>query len=199
MDPALNREHEGTGLGLALVRRLAELHGGSVAVASELGQGSRFTVALPYRHTPDRSTTAADELHALPIGDSPDIVEGTRHGRILLAEDNEANGRALSDYLRAKGYEIVIARDGHEALAWADETQPQLILMDIQMPRMDGLEAIRRLRARPAHAATPIIALTALAMPEDEARCLVAGATAYISKPIRLRGLAETIARLLDA
>ena len=95
--------------------------------------------------------------------------------RILLAEDNEANSGALSDYLRARGYEVVVARDGHEALALADEAQPQLILMDSQMPRLDGLEAIRLLRAQPTYADIPIIALTALAMPGDEARGLEAG------------------------
>ncbi|NTV64581.1 MAG: response regulator, partial [Oscillochloris sp.] len=76
---------------------------------------------------------------------------------------------------------------------------PQLILMDIQMPRLDGLEAIRRLRALPAHAVTPIIALTALAMPGDKERCLEAGATAYLTKPVRMRGLAEMIEQLLHA
>jgi signal transduction histidine kinase/ActR/RegA family two-component response regulator len=199
LDAALNREREGTGLGLMLVRRLADLHGGSVTVASELGKGSCFTVALPYRHFADKPIATADGSTTVAGGEPPLLVSSTRRGRLLLAEDNEANRRALDDYLRASGYEVVLARDGQEALKLAEVVQPQLILMDIQMPRIDGLEAIRRLRAQPAQVATPIITLTALAMPGDEARCLAAGATVYMIKPIKLRKLVETIAQLLDA
>jgi CheY-like chemotaxis protein len=119
------------------------------------------------------------------------------HGRILLADDNEANLNAICDYLHARGYLISIARDGYEALVLADEVQPDLILMDIQMPRLDGLAAIRRLRALPAYAVTPIIALTALAMPGDEARCLEAGASEYMAKPVSVRALARAVQRLL--
>ncbi|NTU79842.1 MAG: PAS domain S-box protein [Chloroflexales bacterium] len=197
VDASLDREHEGTGLGLALVRRLAELHGGSVTVESEVGTGSRFTITLPDHEPSPAEPSEGASLTAHPAAPEPEMDVDTVRGRILLAEDNEANSDALSDYLRARGYEVCIARDGHDALARADEVQPQLILMDIQMPRLDGLEAIRRLRALPAHAVTPIIALTALAMPGDEARCLEAGATAYLTKPVRLRTLAEMIQQLL--
>ncbi|NTU83425.1 MAG: response regulator, partial [Chloroflexales bacterium] len=117
--------------------------------------------------------------------------------RILLVEDNEINYLAMSDYLQAKGYQVVVAHNGHEALDLADEARPDLILMDIQMPEMDGLEATRQLRARPACAATPIIALTALAMPGDRERCLAAGASEHLTKPVSLRGLIELIQRLL--
>jgi CheY-like chemotaxis protein len=117
--------------------------------------------------------------------------------RILLVEDNEVNIIAMEGYLRAKGYTMVIAHNGQEALDLAGEEPPHLILMDIQMPEMDGLEAIRRLRARPECAATPIIALTALAMPGDRERCLEAGANEYMSKPVSLRELAALVRRLL--
>jgi CheY-like chemotaxis protein len=108
---------------------------------------------------------------------------------ILLVEDNEANITTLFDYLRAKGYQIVVARDGAEALAHAREVRPALILMDIQLPGMDGLEATRHIRAEAALAMVPIIALTALVMPGDRERCFAAGANAYLSKPVRLRDL----------
>jgi len=112
---------------------------------------------------------------------------------ILLAEDDENNIRTLTRYLAAKEYQVVVARNGAEALSRAHTTSPALILMDIQMPGMDGLEAIRRIRATPTLAAIPIIALTALAMVGDRERCLAAGANDYLSKPVRLQELVRTI------
>ncbi|NTU85751.1 MAG: GAF domain-containing protein [Chloroflexales bacterium] len=197
VDSSLSREYEGTGLGLVLVRRLVELHGGSVTVESEVGTGSRFTIALPYWGTSDEQGTGETASNAELIEGEHTSAADAQRGRILLAEDNEANIGVLLDYLHASGYEVMVARDGHEALARVDEVQPQLILMDIQMTRLDGLETIRRLRAQPTYVDVPIIALTALAMPGDEARCLEAGATAYLTKPVRLRTLAEMIQQLL--
>jgi CheY-like chemotaxis protein len=112
---------------------------------------------------------------------------------ILLAEDNEANILTVGDYLAAIGYKVVVARNGAEAVACTQELQPDLILMDIQMPGMDGLEAPRRIRADARQATTPIVALTALAMPGDRERRIAAGATDYVSKPVSLRGLLATI------
>lgn len=326
LDSGLSRQHEGTGLGLALVRRLAEMHGGSVSVESEPDHGSCFTVVLPY--TPHRAASVAPSAEvletnahaafhaALIIEDSesageqlaryleelniravvhsragdaleraaairPDIifldlqmpdqsgwdvlarlkadpilhaipviivsvVDDRKHGaeagaagylvkpisrelvrralaavvalpnelavtgsiapqsvaaspapRILMAEDNEVNIIAVGDYLQDRGYQVVIARNGREALLLAEETKPDLILMDIQMPEIDGLEVIRRLRATVAFVTVPIIALTALAMPGDRERCLAAGASAYVTKPVSPRGLVQTIERLL--
>jgi CheY-like chemotaxis protein len=106
-----------------------------------------------------------------------------------LAEDNEANITTLYDYLTAHGYQVVVARNGAEAVARAREARPAVILMDIQMPGMDGLEATRRIRADRDMPKMPIIALTALAMPGDRERCLTAGVTDYMSKPIGLKGL----------
>ncbi len=118
--------------------------------------------------------------------------------RLLLAEDNEANVEAVGSYLEDCGYEVLVARDGNEAVSMADRHRPALILMDVQMPGLDGLAATRLLRRRQEFASTPIVALTALAMPGDEARCLAAGATAYIAKPVVLKDLTATIRRLLD-
>jgi CheY-like chemotaxis protein len=116
---------------------------------------------------------------------------------ILLAEDNETTINVLSDYLQDHSYRVAVARNGHEAISQAEERRPDVILMDIQMPVMDGLEATRRLRALPTLVATPIVALTALTMPGDRERCLAAGANEYLSKPVGLRGLVELIERLL--
>jgi CheY-like chemotaxis protein len=116
---------------------------------------------------------------------------------ILLAEDNAQNSSVLQDYLQARGYQVVVARDGQEALDQMRDIVPAVILMDIQMPGMDGLEAIRHIRADEAQRQIPIIAMTALAMPGDRERCLAAGATAYLAKPVNLRTLATTIAEVL--
>jgi PAS domain S-box-containing protein len=191
VDGQLNRQYEGSGLGLALVLRLAEIHGGSVSVESEVGVGSNFTVSLPWQHQPMKQI---EQLQP----ESPADQLAASHGLLLLAEDNEANIEAIAGYLEFHGYTLVVAANGMDALVKAEEHDPQLILMDIQMPVMDGLEAIRRLRADPRFDSTPIIALTALAMTGDRDRCLQAGADEYMSKPASPKKLAMKIAELLQ-
>jgi CheY-like chemotaxis protein len=116
-------------------------------------------------------------------------------------EDNQTNIQAMSDWVTEAGYQVAVARNGIEAIERATEERPDLILMDIQMPGMDGLEATRRIRAIADQkvARVPIIALTALAMPGDRERCLEAGADGYISKPAGLVRLMETIELHLKA
>jgi PAS domain S-box-containing protein len=198
LDASLRRQYEGTGLGLVLVQRLARLHGGSIAVESEVGQGSRFTITLPYR--PPQAAAPERPDPASPSGSpAPAAAAAPPTGiRILLAEDNTFNVQSVGDYLENHGYQVEVALDGEHALALAARIRPALIIMDIQMPNMDGLEAMRRLRAMPDFAATPIIALTALAMPGDRERCLSAGANAYLAKPVSLQELIATIQRSLQ-
>ncbi len=117
---------------------------------------------------------------------------------VLLAEDNEANRETIGGYLEDKGFDMRYAVDGLEAVAMARRLTPALILMDIQMPMMDGLAAMREIRADPSLAAVPIVALTALVMPGDRERCLEAGATEYLSKPVSLKGLAALVQQLLS-
>ncbi|MEI7644162.1 MAG: response regulator [Chloroflexales bacterium] len=320
IDSSLSRQYTGSGLGLALVRRLAAAHGGSMSVESTPGQGSRFSVTLPWipeAHAADGtpatarihaatpavsqalviedSATTADqlarylrelgtrvEIHPFGAGTvertitlQPDVIildillpdesgwdvlcrlkaeprtqaipvviisvvdEPARarelgaaamickpidratlahvlhrvaarlveppvnlalivapyeqRPRILLAEDNEANIDVMFDYLMAKGYAVTMARNGNEALLRAEEVRPEVILMDIQMPGIDGLEAIRRLRNNPNLRTIAIIAVTALAMPGDRDRCLAAGADEYLTKPVNLRTLVTMI------
>jgi CheY-like chemotaxis protein len=129
-----------------------------------------------------------------------DTTHLQRHGRrprILLAEDNQANIDVMLDYLDAKGFEVIVVRNGAEALSAVQSAAPNLILMDIQMPGMDGLEATRRIRRQNGLSSVPIVALTALAMPGDRERCLQAGADDYLTKPINLRALNTTIEALL--
>lgn len=319
LDSRLSREYAGTGLGLSLVLRMVELHGGSVAVHSEVGQGSRFTVSFPWHGTdtmveqlteqeifdnppylapwhtvvivedspstqvqlkryfdeggvairafaegkealasilaqppdlivldiflPDSSgldilaeiranphtaevpvliaSVMDDKAKALAAGADDCLVKpftrsqmymalqrvaAKRHGFvrqdtavsqpvILLAEDHEANINTFSSYLIAKGFDLLLARNGLEAVARAQSDKPDLILMDIQMPQMNGLDAIRKIRqdSDTAVAHIPIIAVTALAMPGDKEACLEAGANGYLSKPISLRRLVESV------
>ncbi|NTU78101.1 MAG: PAS domain S-box protein [Chloroflexales bacterium] len=202
LDSRLSRRHEGSGLGLALVRRLAELHGGSVTVESTVGVGSRFTISLPVLPPPVRDGPPAEPLDergaaARLVPDAPVNAEPAMGGaRVLLVEDNEESLRLVGDYLRAQGYEVLVARDGLEALHQAEASRPDVIVMDIQLPGMDGLEVMRRIRASGLRD-TPILALTALAMPGDRERCLEAGANAYLAKPASLRTLRTMIAAQL--
>jgi len=194
IDGALNRRQMGTGLGLALVKRIAQLHGGQVDVTSEVGVGSCFWVDLPCLNY-----CALSANGPAPSTDQPDVELPSypHQPLILLAEDNEANLSTLSSYLQAKGYELVLAKTGCEAVEQAQTRQPDIILMDIQMPEMDGLEAIRQIRQMPGLTEVPIIALTALAMTGDRDRCLAAGANQYMSKPVKLRELVGQIQALL--
>ena len=116
---------------------------------------------------------------------------------ILLAEDNQESYEMLSEYLEAGNYRVVRAHDGKEAIQLAREQRPAIILMDIQMPEMDGLEATRLLKADEELCHIPIIALTALAMGGDRERCLEAGVDAYVSKPVSLKKVTEVIEDLL--
>jgi CheY-like chemotaxis protein len=202
VDSSLNRQHEGTGLGLALVQKLTDLHGGSVQVESEFGKGSRFTVNLPCLQEEMKRLEKLASQATLPISEQAHLsalpMERPGHrGRILLADDNMPNILTIGEYLEGLGYEVIAAHDGLEAIQKAEEFKPDVILMDIQMPSMNGLEAIARLRGTSHFLTTPIVALTALTMPGDRERSLLAGANEYMSKPVSLKTLAKTIETML--
>jgi PAS domain S-box-containing protein len=334
LDSGLDRQHEGTGLGLALVARLSEMHGGSVTVESTVGEGSRFTITLPWKVSQPQQQQGQDDpdtrskqhclwprllRRALVIEDSPtaaeqvtrylnelgaetviytqgnsaitharqiqpdviildillpgqsgwEILQALKAGvetqhipivivsvvdeqeraqdlgadnylvkpisrqqlqlalaaifpnqnlsqpddapaappmpdptaatiQILIAEDNEDNIAMVSEYLTINGYQVTIARNGIEALEKVRAHRPDIILMDIQMPGMDGLEVMRHIRANQSLEGVPIIALTALAMAGDRERCLEAGADEYMSKPISLKKLRTIIETMTD-
>jgi PAS domain S-box-containing protein len=199
IDSALNRQYTGTGLGLALVKRLVELHGGTIELTSEVGVGSCFAINLPINigDPAIEEQTEQDLSGESQIGQSQ--TEGLISPLILLAEDNEANIATFSSYLEAKGYRILLATDGQQVIDFAKAEQPDLILMDIQMPVIDGLEAIKQIRLAPNLVNIPIIALTALAMEGDRDRCLAAGANDYLSKPIKLKQLNLLIQQVLGS
>ena len=321
IDSGLTRAQEGTGLGLALVAKLVELHGGSVALESEVGKGSRFIVTLPQIDTVSKPrkisikaeidlrgcrralvieddltsgsilasyltelgltsvlASRGDQVVETVLRERPDVilldvqlpgdsgwvvlvrlkenaatrdipvavisvVDEPERSRalgaaahftkpitraqlskflqrdaaslsptlpvppdvplapgpiVLLAEDNDANVQTIGGYLEDKGYVMRYAVNGISAVKLARDVRPALILMDIQMPVMDGMTAIKEIRADPSMKNTPIVALTALAMTGDRERCIAAGASEYMSKPVSLKGLAEMVKRLLE-
>ncbi|MCF3650967.1 PAS domain S-box protein [Synoicihabitans lomoniglobus] len=198
LDSGLARAQEGTGLGLAMVAKLVELHGGSVSLESTVDQGSRFTVVLPVGVAPEAEEPMSAPA-CLPASGPSRAMDSSVAPRILLAEDNEANIQTLGEYLEYQGFSMHYARNGMLAVEAAQELQPDLILMDIQMPVMDGLTAIKKIKAHEDIKNIPIIALTALAMPNDRERCLMAGAEDYLSKPVSLRALMVLIDKMLPA
>jgi CheY-like chemotaxis protein len=195
IDSALNRKYTGTGLGLSLVKRIVEMHGGQVGVSSQIGVGSCFIIDLPHANipvsAPESLSQAQPDLAAI-FNETPQEPP-----LILLAEDNEVNILTFSSYLEAKGYHIILAKNGQEAIEFTKSHFPDLILMDIQMPGMDGLEAMRQIRLNPDLVNLPIIALTALAMPGDQEKCLAAGANYYLKKPLKLKQLVNAIQQFL--
>ncbi|MCK6683015.1 MAG: ATP-binding protein [Thermoanaerobaculia bacterium] len=197
VDSSLARRESSSGLGLALVLNMAALHGGGVEVDSTPGKGSSFTITLPWvRVRPSGSIPVAgphDTLHAVmplpPPVPSPEAAPLT----VLLAEDHEGSARTLSAYLSACGITSVIAHNGAEAVLACRRERPHLVLLDLQMPGLDGIKGIRRFRSVEATKDVPILAVTGLAMPGDRERCLAAGASGYVTKPLDLPSLVTAI------
>jgi len=196
LDSKIARQYSGTGLGLALVERMTKMQGGEVQVESTVGKGSRFTVSLPWSGTDNATGTVVEsETNGTSSKIAHQLASTTKKqsGLILLAEDENTTAAILADYLQLRGYQVVTAQNGLEALTRAREKRPDVILMDMYMPEMDGLEATRHLRADRDLATVPVIALTALAMSGDRERCLAAGANDYLSKPVDLQQLVKVI------
>jgi signal transduction histidine kinase/ActR/RegA family two-component response regulator len=190
-DATVARKYGGTGLGLSITRKLVELFGGTLRVESEVGKGSCFTVEVPLEIVASHpASTRAPQ---------PEIVGSTEtRARLLLVEDNTINQRVALAMLRKRGYSIELAENGQIALDILDrDAEFDVVLMDIQMPVLDGLETVRRIRETPHLRHLPVIAMTAHAMAGDRQRCLAAGMTAYLAKPLRAPELLATIERFV--
>lgn len=182
-------------LGLPLAAWLASLHGGSLRYEPAPGGGSLFRLRLP-RASDASIPTATSSSDTFVASSRPDGGSGLR---VLIAEDNPDIRETLCEFLEAKGCVVTLASDGREAVEQASKGTLDLVLMDIQMPHIDGLEATRRLRGSPQTANLPIVVMTAFASGEDAERCLEAGATSYMPKPIELRRLARLLSEYAPA
>ncbi|MBI5823324.1 MAG: PAS domain S-box protein [Chloroflexi bacterium] len=195
LDAGLAREFSGTGLGLVLVAQMIRLHGGSVNVESREERGSRFSITLPWVDMQGGSSTTKEMPQKTESGQPS---EGRRGGKILIVEDTDPIIMLLSEYLRYKGYQVIAARNGMEGVNLAIREKPDLILMDVMMPIMDGVEATKRIRLEENLRDTPIIALTALAMQGDKERCLQAGMNDYLSKPVQMKELEMLVTKHIN-
>lgn len=191
LDNRLARQYSGTGLGLALVLRMINLLGGSVTVESAPGQGSRFTVALPWR-----ASGAPDGMPGTVM-----IDDSGERPRVLLAEDVVSTATADADLLARLGCNVTVAHRSEDALLLARELAPAVIVASLQLPGADDLALGRRIRSSsdPVLAATPLILTSALVLAGDAARAQAAGATAYLPKPLGVVTLYRTLLECLDA
>jgi CheY-like chemotaxis protein len=193
-DNSTTRRYGGTGLGLAITKKLAELMGGAAGVISAPGAGSTFWFTARLQKDPVRRVTDALGVVNAAEEQLRQIGQGRR---ILLVEDEPANREVTGALLQEQGLVIELAEDGEQAVALAACHPYDLILMDVQMPRLDGLEATRRIRRMVNRAEVPILALTANAFSEDKARCLEAGMNDFIAKPVHPEALFETVLKWL--
>lgn len=186
-DDSMTREQGGTGLGLSICRELAQLMGGGLTATSQLAQGSQFVLQVPLEVLAESAAVSA----------APATTQVARPLKVLVAEDNPVNQRVCARMLERFGHRTVLASDGHQALALLEKESFDLVLMDIQMPGLDGLEVTRQVRENGNRVA--IVALTAHATPGYREHCLSQGMDGYLDKPIRMEDLRQLLEQYASA
>jgi len=186
VDRSIERSTGGLGIGLSLVKALVEMHGGTVTAESAgQGRGSTFTVNLPILQNQTEVFTAGEK--------APDLVVPGRKQRILVVDDNRDGAESLALMLQLKGHEVRTAHDGLDGVATAEQFRPQVILMDVGMPRMNGLDATRRIRSQTWGKEITIIALTGWGQESDRERSNQAGCNGHLVKPVSLPDLEKML------
>jgi len=203
-DASTTRQFGGTGLGLAISRRLVEFMGGRLHIESEAGKGSTFSFEIPLHldlsesdpaQVTAKSQVARGGLHSKDDRSSADANAPPRKLRVLLAEDTRANQKLVMHLLGKRGHVVELAENGRQALQLLSAADYDVVLMDVQMPELDGFQATAEIRQMSDRnkACVPIIALTAYAMKGDREQCLAAGMDGYLTKPISRQALLEAV------
>ncbi|MFC5499343.1 response regulator [Caenimonas terrae] len=196
VETALSRSRGGLGVGLSLTRKLIEMHGGTVVARSRgLGQGSEFVVRLPLAGVPAQPSAQPPVAAAGPV--SAAVADASTGLRILVADDNVDAAETLAALLELSGHEVRQVHDGEAAVAAAADFDPQLVLLDLGMPRLNGYEACRKIRALPGGQARTVVAVTGWGQPDDRRRSAEAGFDVHMVKPVSPRVLSELAAALL--